>query len=545
MKRQASSRHLSARVALWHLGFRQTLKGAIIVGLLVGFMATVQGLAFGSTYPDEKSRTAFAATLESAPALGVLYGETKNLASATGYMVYRTVPVMALIASIWAIMTVTKLLRGQEEDGRWEVVTSAGTTPRRATALMLLGYASSMVVAFLIATIMITVAGSFPELEASLSTCLLITLAIFSPAVLFASLGVLTSQLAITRRRALMYVLVPLVFFFGLRSLANTVPDLYWLKDLTPFGWADMISPVFDPQAAWLLAFLGIAPLLVALGVYLVDKRDLGAGFIPEPTESKSRFYLLGSSLGLALRQNMAGFIGWGIATLAISLLIASIMGIAAEAVADSPSLGTFLGQLSGSTTDMKVAFLGAGLVFVVIALLIMAAVCVAGIRRDEAKNYLDNLLAQPIRRSGWLAGRLMQILFAFIVISVVCIFATWVVAGLQNISLDLWNMLLVSIALTGTIMFLLGFGTLLYGILPRTAVIGMYVVVAWSFIIDIVGSVVELNDIVIKSSLLHYVSVSVAEAPDWGRFAWLALFGLAMATVGIFAFAKRDIIIE
>lgn len=546
MKRQpSSSKHLSPKAALWHLGFRQTLKGAIIIGLLVGFMAAVQGLAFGSTYPDEKSRAAFAATMESAPALGILYGETNNLDSAAGYMVYRTVPVMALIVSIWAAMTITKLLRGQEEDGRWEVITAGSTTPRSASMLLGLGFVASLVIAFVIATIMITAAGSFPELGASLSTSLLITLAIFAPGLLFAGLGMLTSQLAITRRRAMLYVIAPLALLFGLRSLANTVPDLYWLKNLTPFGWSDMISPVFNPQAGWLLAFLLATPVFTFLGIYLVGRRDLGAGFIAEPTESKSRFYLLNTALGLAFRQNSGLFLGWGIAALAMSLLIASIMGVAAEAVADSPSLGTFIGQLGGSMTDMKIAFLGAGLVFVVITLLIMATACMASVRKDEAKNYLDNLLTQPVRRSSWLTGRLVQILFAFMGISIICVFATWAVAELQNISLELWNMLLVGIALTGTVIFLLGFGALLYGIFPRLAVIGMYAVIAWSFLIDILGSVIELSDVLAKSSLLHYISLSPTETPDWGTFATLALLGAGMAAIGIVAFTKRDIVTE
>lgn len=545
MKYQASPKHLSPSVALWHLGLRQTLKGAIVVGILVGFMATVQGLAFGSTYPDEKSRAAFAATMESAPALGILYGETDNLTSSAGYMVYRTVPIMALIVSIWALMTVTKLLRGQEEDGRWEVVTAGSTTPRKASTLVLLGFFSSFLIALTIASLTIITAGSLPDLNTPPLTCLLVTLAIFLPGLLFAGAGVFASQLALTRRRATMYILVPLLLLFGLRAIGNTVPNLYWLKDFTPFGWGDMINPVLDPQYFWLFPFLLVIPLFVATGLYLVNRRDYGTGLIAESTKSKSHFILLSSAQSFGLRQNLVLFFSWTVATLAISLLVASIMGIAAEAVAESPNLGAFIGQLGGSLTDMKVAFLGAGMMFVVITLLIMATASMASIRKDEARTYLDNLLTQPVRRSSWLAGRLVQILIAFTIISVLCVFATWVVADLQNIPLDLWNMFLVSIALTGTVIFLLGLGALLYGIAPRIATIGMYVVIVWSFLIDILGSVIELNEVVTKSSLLHYVSLSPIAAPDWETFTAMLLLGIVMAVIGITAFTKRDIVAE
>ncbi len=545
MTRAASAKHLSVRVALWRLGIRQSLKGALVVGVLVGFMAVVQGLAFGSTYPDEKSRQAFATTMESAPALGILYGETKNLASSAGYMVYRTVPIMALVVSVWALLTTTKLLRGQEEDGRWEVVAAGSTTPRQASMLTLLGFTTSFFTAFLVAALILILAGSFPELSTQPSTSIFIAAAIFLPGLLFAAAGVLTSQLAITRRRAAMYVLVPLLTFFGLRSIANTIPDWYWLKNVSPFGWSDMINPVLDPMPVWLLPALLLSPLLTGAGIYLIGKRDYGAGFIAEATKAASRLFLLRSALGLGLRQNLSLYVGWSVATLAISVLVASIMGIAAEAVAESPNLGAFIGQLGGSTNDLKIAFLGAGMVFVTIALLIMATASMSSIRKDEAKNYLDTLLAQPVRRSHWLAGRLFHILVATAIISMACVLSTWAIAGAQGITLNLWTMMQIGIALMGTVIFLLGFGVLLFGIAPRFAVIGMYSLIAWSFVIDILGSVITLHEIIVKSSLFHYVPVNAAKTPDWGIFILLVLFGIALAGVGIAAFSKRDIVTE
>ncbi len=545
MKIAGSGHHLSTNIALWQLGLKQTLKGAIILGLFVGGIAVIQGLAFGSNFPDEKSRAAFAATIEKAPAVGLLYGETKNLASSAGYMVYRTGPITGLVASIWALMAVAKLLRGQEEDGRWEAITSASTTPRRATSLLLLGFGTSLVIAFLISFATIVAAGMSPDLPISTASAGLATLSVYLPAVLFAGAAVITSQLAFTRRRAVMYGLVPLVVLFVIRSMANTVPDLYWLKNISPFGWSDQISPIFNPQLVWIVPFVLLAPLCAGIGIYAVAKRDLGAGLIPESTTQKPRRFLLGSAAGLALRHNLSQFISWGVAALFISSIIASIMTLAAEAVADSPSLKVFLTRLGGSVDDIKIAFLGTGLTFVVMVLLIMATTCMASIRREEAKTYLDTLLTQPVRRSSWLIMRLLQITAAFVAISLLCAVATWIVAGLQSVHFDLGNMLLQSITLVGTVFLTLGLGALLYGIAPRLAVIGMYSVIVWSFVIDILSSVMNLDDLFIKSSLFHYISLSPTKSPDWTTFAWLVGIGIVMIVVGIFAFTKRDIVTE
>lgn len=545
MSKTASGKRLSPRIAIWHLGLRMTLKGAIIMGLLAGGMAFIQGAAYGSTFPDEKAQAAFKATMESAPGLGVLYGETRDLASATGYIVYRTVPTMAIIAAIWGLMTVTKLMRGQEEDDRWEITLSGSTTAPQASGLLLLGFGTSLVLTFVIATGLIYLTTVAPEIDLSLMTSVLIALAMLLPALLFGAIGMLTSQLSLTRRRAVMYGLALVAVFVALRAVANTVPDFYDLKHFTPFGWSDLISPVFDPQLIWLIPFVIIVSALIGLGVYLVTKRDLGTGFLPESTSRKPRMFLLGSATALGFRQNLPLFISWGISAIGMSALLASIMGIAAEAVADSPSLQVYMSQLGGSTDNLKIAFLGSGLLFVVIVLLIMAVSSMGGIRKDEAKDYLDNLLTQPVRRSGWLAGRLLLIIGAFVFISILCTLITWWIAGSQGTWLDLGNMLQISIALTGTVLFTLGLGVLIYGFLPKLAVIGMYSVILWSFIIDLLASVLDLNDIVTKSSLFHYISLAPNETPDWKTFSVLVGLGLAMALIGIFSFAKRDIVTE
>lgn len=545
MKIGSSNKHLSPRVALWHLGLRQTIKGAIIIGILAGFVAAIQGLGYASSYPDEKSRAGFAAISESAPTLGILYGEAKNLVSPAGYMVYRAMPFMALIAAIWGLMTVTKLLRGQEEDNRWEIITAGDTTARHASWLLMAGFGTSLFAAFAIGATITAAVGALPAIQLSLTASILVALGMFLPAALFGGIGALTSQLSLTKRRAVMYSLAPLAILFALRAIGNTVPDLYWLKTLTPFGWSDMISPAIDPHMLWLLPFVPFAVAFAGVGIYVAGKRDLGAGLIPESSTARSHYFLLKSPTAFSLRQNAPLFLGWGITALIMSVLISSLMSVAAEAVADSAVLQGAVGQLGGSVADLKVAFLGAGMVFVVIVLLIMATTSMANIRRDEAKNYLDNLLTQPVRRSVWLARRLLLIVGTFTLISLVCVFTTWLMAHFQGIALDLGNMLLIGIALTGTVGFTLGLGALLYGLWPRLAVIGMYIVIIWSFLIDIIGSVVTLNDLVIKSSLFHYIVLSPAAIPDWKTFGSLLGFGIVMAAIGIFAFTKRDIITE
>jgi ABC-2 type transport system permease protein len=542
---KSTLKHSSVASSLRKFGFKQSLKGALVVGILAGIMVGGQGYAYSEAYPDDKSRAQLKSSVEQAPAFGIIYGETKNLPSPAGYMVYRTVTFLSIIASVWGLMTVIRLLRGQEEDGRWEIIASGNTTSKGASLHILLGFSLALLLAFVICFAATTAYGTIPAINAPPSAGLFISLAIFAPATLFSGLGFLVSQLSVTKRRALFYGLIPLLILFAVRTIGNTTSDWHWLKMFTPFGWTELASPVIDPNMAWLLPSFILAPILVISGMYFIARRDLGAGILHESSTAKPHYFLLGSATWLALRQNSVLFISWGIGALFLSGIMAIISGIAASAVSDSETLKNAVSQIGGGSHDMAVAFIGAGLVLIVIALLLMVTANMANLRSSEAKNQLDNILVQPVRRSKWLVGRLIIILAAALAIALICALATWAMAHAQGIALDLGTLLLVNTALIGTVVFTLGFGALLYGLVPRLAVLGMYTVIAWSFLIDMVGSVVKFDDIIVKSSLLHYVSLSPTENPDWSTFTCLVTLGLIMAALGVVAFTKRDIISE
>jgi ABC-2 type transport system permease protein len=534
----------SAFLALVKFGFKQTTKGAVIVALLVAFMVGLQGTAYVASYPDQKSRDGFAATLQSVPALGMLYGDAKDINTPAGYMVYRAVPFMTLVATIWGLMATTKLLRGQEEDGKMELIVSSRATSRNATLALTLGLFFSLVLAALISTALMWLVGSLPNVGFTLSNAVLSACAIFVPTILFVTIGVFVSQLSITRRRALIYGFFLLLLLYVMRAVGNTVSDWQWLKQFTPFGWSDLLRPASDMQPVWILPSLIASIIVLSVSIFLSGKRDLGQGLLPESRTTKSRYILLGSYRQFIVRQNIPFFISWGAIALFVSSLIAALSGIATKSLQESETLSKAIGTLGG-TSDARIAFIGTGIVFTSLILLIMTTVGVSSIRNQESRNYLDTILVQPIRRTSWLAFHGLFIVGSVAVVSFLAALLTWWIAKSNGISLDLANVIAVNVSLTGIATFLLGFGTLLYGVFPKIAAMGMYIVLLWSFIIDILRSVLDLNDTLVKSSLFHYISTSPIDTPDWKTVSWLIALGLIMAAGGILIFTKRDTVSE
>ena len=536
---------MKAGKTLQWFGFKQTLKGALIVALFISFMAVFQAVGYKETYPNKAAQVEFAASLKSAPSLGFLYGDPADLdRGVNGYVAYRVISFVSFIVAIWALMAVTKLLRGNEEDGRWEVIRTGAVTARAATAHVATGFFYALGLSFTLASLCLLAANTIPGIALPPQTTLLITLAIFAPAALFASIGVFASQLAITRKRALLYGLAPLLLAYLLRGIGNTSATGEWLLNYTPFGWNQLISPVANAQPLWLVAFGMLCAGFLVAG-FILARRDLGSSTIPQSSMATSRFYLLGGAGRLAIRQNSWAFIGWAAITFLMIALVANIVTIAAQATAESTTLSHAITTLASNTSSLKVAFLGAGLIFVVMTLMIMATTVIAGIRSDESKQYLDTILVTAQRRSTWLLMRVSIGILVTLAIALGCGFIILSVGSSQQLGLELWKVIAHSIAITGTVIFLLGFGTLMYGILPRLAVLTMYVVITWAFIIDLISSTITVPDWLQATSLFHYISFNLAAWPDWPTFTWLISLGVAMLAGGIICFTRRDITAE
>jgi ABC-2 type transport system permease protein len=529
---------------LFRFGFRQALKGAIIVGLISGVQLLVQGVAYQKAYSSAPKAAALARSLANAPGLGFIYGDAHNLLYSTqGYMVYRVLAFMGVVTSVWALMTTTKMLRGAEEDGRFELIRMSTTTPRRAASLLAAGFYGAWWVALLVSFALTELGVRSGNITTTGAAMWALNLGVFLPGLLFGSIGILTSQLGLTRGRAMLYGVVPLAGLFLVRGVANTDHGLRWLLNWTPFGWAQLISPVHNSDRAWILVLAVVAIAIGGTGVWLAQ-RDYGESIIRASTTVRSRFFLLKNAWSAALRQNFWTLLGWGIGALLVIGLIAGLANTAKGALKASGGLSKVVGKLGGAN-NLEVAFMSAGVLFMVMILLVMSTALIAQIRIDEARQYLDNILVAPQRRTTWLAQRLLLGLGVVLTISILGGLLLLAVASLQHITLNFGKVFTTSICLVGSVSFLLGLGALLYGFLPRLASIVMYTVIFWSFLITLLASAAHLSKWLLHSSVFYYTNFSLTQWPDWATFGWFMLLAIVFSTTGIWAFNHRDIISE
>ncbi len=84
--------------------------------------------------------------------------------------------------------------------------------------------------------------------------------------------------------------------------------------------------------------------------------------------------------------------------------------------------------------------------------------------------------------------------------------------------------------------------GVLLFGAVPRATAAGAYGVVAWSFMIQFVASLLDAPAWLLDLSVFHHVALAPAVDPDWASAAVLMAIGLIACVAGAAAFQRRDI---
>lgn len=516
--------------------FRSARRGALVWGVVFGIFVLATVRTFVIAYPTVADRLAITRTLGS---FAVLLGQPRHAETVAGFTEWRVLVVITVIGGIWGLLTSTSLLRGEEDAGRWEILLSGQTTKRRAAAQALVGLGRSVAVMFAATALLTVGAGRMPAAHFSLVGSLLFSIALVSGAAMFVAIGALTSQLSATRGQARMLGGAVLGVAFLIRMIADSSTGLGWLRWFSPIGWLEELHALRDTQP---IALVPIAALIAScsfLAVSLAGRRDLNASILRDEGAAGSSRWLIGP-FTLALHLVRITALGWivGIGLLAFSQGFVS--RAAATLLESSPAFVATLGRLG--VRKASEGYLGVSFLTIEVLLTVVAASQIGAIRDEEATGRLDNLLVRPVRRLTWLAGRAAVSLLVLLAVGLAAASLTWFGAATQHTGVALPKMLEAGVNATTPAVFVLGAGVLLLGVRPRYAVAVAYAIVAWSFLIDLLGALFKGNDWIRDSSLFTHVALAPAAKPDWESAAVIVGLGITAAVLGAIAFVRRDI---
>jgi len=522
--------------------FKRTVRIAVIWGYVFGAVIASSAIGYMGIYKTLLDREKFAASFSSNVGINALIGAPHHLETINGFTAWRTMGIMILIGSIWAILTASKTFRGEESAGRWEMFLVGQTTARRAALQALLGLYASVLAIFVLVTIGAYAAGFYHGIGFTLQNAAYMGLAAMGAPIIILTVGALASQIQPTRQRAAGMTAAFFGAAFLLRAIGNAVDSLHWLVGVSPLGWVEQLRPLTGSQPLWLVPIVLFVVIVGAAAVHVAGKRDLGASILPDRDSAVARLGLLKSPLRLAWRLGRVQLAAWLLGLMIFATGFSSLTKAAADAIKASPGAEQAFARLGGAPHVAATIFLGVVFLMGMTIMLLLVTALLNALREDEAEGYLDNLLVRPVSRGGWLAGRLLLIAVAIVAAGLFVATGGWIGSHLVHNGLPYGTMLQAGLNAMAPATLLAGTGVLLFGFVPRFTAIGLYAIVGWSFLMDMLGSLGNLNHWLLDTSILHHVALAPVVSPNWQEVSVYVSLGLLLGTAGWLNFTRRDL---
>jgi ABC-2 type transport system permease protein len=519
---------------------KRAVRSGSVWGLGFGIYVALQTSAYGTAYPTVAARERFAQSFVGNAGLAALVGPAQHLETIAGYMSWR-LGILSIIGAIWGLLLATRLLRGEEDAGRWELLLSGQTTRRRAAGQAIVGLAAGLAALWIFTAALTVVEGTRSAVGFSTSACMFWATCAVAGAAMFIAVGSLTGQLCGTRRRANGVAAAVFGGSFLVRMVADSSRGLEWLRWASPLGWVEELHPLVGTRPFALLPIVALIVLAAGGAFAIAGRRDLDASVLANRDTAAAHTRLLRGPGGLTVRLSRSVVLGWIAGLAAVGL----VMGLVAQGASKAVS--------AASGFDQKFFHVGVqrggvesylGIAFVISAALIAFAAAgqIASARNDEADGSLDNLLVQPVGRVRWLADRLAVSTTFIVIAGVATGVAAWIGATTQHSHVGIDALVQAGINVAAPALFVLGVGALVYGLTPRLVSPVLYGLVVWSFVIEIIGPSLKANHWILDTAILSHITPAPAVNPNWTAVMWLVALGLAAATAGMFAFNRRDL---
>ena len=357
---------------------------------------------------------------------------------------------------------------------------------------------------------------------------------------MFLAVGAVASQLCATRRQASSYAAVVLGASYALRMVADSGTGL----GLAALGHAARLgrgapAPHDARTPSPSSPILGLMLVLGVLAVVVAGRRDLGGSVLADRSTAPAHLGLLGSPVGLAVRVQRPVFVGWTFGIVAYGLLLGSIAKTGGSAITSSPSLRRVFERLGVSGPE---AYVGLAMLIMAVLLAFVACGQVSAARGEESSGRLEFLLVRPVSRTAWLWGRLGLATAVLVVGGLLAGVSTWVGAAADHAGIGLPTLLAAGLNVVPPALVLVGAGAAAIGLVPRAAAAVAYGLLAWSFLVELVGGITHVSHWVLDTSVLHQMAAAPSEPVSWTANGAMVGVAALLGWLGVASFARRDV---
>lgn len=505
------------RIAVWVVG----------IGVLVVLSAaSVKGL-----FPTQHDLDAAMQAERSAAAI-IFNGPPLALNTIGGQVAYQLSTFELIVVGLMSSLMIGRLVRGEEESGRLEMVRSLPVSAHAPTAAALVVVAGMDLAVGVVTTVGLIALG----LPATGSIILGMAVALLG--LVFAAIAMVTAQVTENTRVVHGITGVILGASFIVRGIGD-IGDGRW-SWLSPIGWAQKTRP-FAGEAWWpLLVLLAVTAATTSVAARLSTRRDLGGALIhPRPGPATGDASLRGP-FGLALRLHRGAITGWAAGVFAIGVAYGSIGDSVDQYIQDNKAMAKLFQAAGGaSITD---SYFATTMTFT--ALLVAAYALQAALkpRTEEAADRAEFVVATSLSRDRWLLSHVATTILGSTLITTAGAVGTGVTYGVVT---SHWAKVL-SIVAAGfaylpAVWLLAAIAVALYGLAPRASA-AAWATLAWCIVVGILGDLLDLPMWLRDISPLQHTPRVPAAAWSATPLVTMAAIAAVLLVVGVKGFERRDL---
>lgn len=525
------------RLPLVALSLRLTRRGALLMATALGVYVLIEVAAYRAAYPKGVDPVQFALFLDN-PVVRMMQGVPSALDVAGGYMVWDGGWIMQIILAVWAVLTTTRLLRGDEDTERGDVVLAGRVRPSLHTAAALATVCGEALVIGVVAAVALVASGQ--DAQGSV----LFGVGLAGVTATFAGVAAVTSQLVQPRRRAAGFAAGVIGAAYVVRMFGSSTDPRLWVRWATPLGWVDVMDPYGVGDWRAVLPALGVPVALGVAAVLLRARRDQGGALLASDADRAPRLRMLGSPLAFAWRSNLAVLLAWGFGLVVFGLVMGALIGTMVDWLAQDKDYQRMFEQMGLDNALSTLGFLSVLALMFGLAIALQVAWRVGAARAEEENGLAEAMLAHPVSRLRWLGGHvalagvggLLLMLFAGSAVWVGCI-----ASGLDTVT---WWQATSSLLNAGPVVLLAGgLSVLAFGVAPRLTVAVPVTVTVVGYVLTLVGPALKWPQWVLDLSPFTHLALVPAE--PWAATSGTVMAGLGLlaAAAGLVAFRRRDIV--
>ena len=487
-----------------------------------------------AAFPTQADRDAYAA-IANTPAVAALTGLPYAAGTLGGILNIKIWMTNVVALSFAVIFLITRNGRAEEENGRTELLRS-GVLGQHA-------YSLANWLVFSVFSVIVGAASAGAAISQGLPAegALVMGASYTGVALVFLGIAAVAGQLTQTSRGANSIASIVLGVAYLLRAAADVNADgdtpsaLSWAS---PIGWGQQMRS-FGENLWWpLILCVGAAAVLCAIALWLEQRRDVGAGILPDRSGKRTASAIMRTPVGLTVRLQRGSIIGW---TLGI-LVGALFYGTVATAMADLLSADNPIAQaFTGGSRDLLEGLLG---FFVMANVLLVSAFALQSadtVRSEESTGRTELQWSGAISRIGWALSRLVVPAVVSLVLLVV---SGWAIGASFGSSVgdasQGGRFALASLAYWPSVLLVIAFVQFCAAWLPRAAAAVTWAVYGLAVVLSMFGELFSLPDWVIQNTPFTAVP-RVGDDFSWLPIAVIAALALVFAALGLWRLRTRD----